>query len=209
MLPYLTKRNNYNNMSYVIIIQKKRGFGMARKISVTKDMLICAAFEITKKEGLREVTARKLASKAGCSTQPIFRIYSGMDELADEVFNLAVDDFSGFYTNYPGKSEVPFVNLGMAYIEYAFQNPQLFKLLFLDDKRCEATLFGILNGKTGALHKEINKAAALGVKNPGDIFMKMWIFIHGAASMVITGDYDLSMEETVGLLENSYKAFTK
>lgn len=182
---------------------------MARKISVTKDMLINAAFEITKEEGLREVTARKLASKAGCSTQPIFRIYSGMDELGDEVFTLAIDDFSAFYTNYPSKSEVPFVNLGMAYIEYASESPRLFQLLFLDEKRCDATLFGILNGKTGALHKEINKATATGVKNPGDIFMKMWIFIHGAASMVITKDYDLSMEETLGLLETAYKSFTK
>ena len=33
------------------------------------------------------------------------------------------------------------------------------------------------------------------------------IFIHGAASMVITGDYDLTMEETCTLLENAYHSF--
>lgn len=182
---------------------------MARKISVTKEMLINAAFEITKEEGLREVTARRLASKAGCSTQPIFRIYTGMDDLYDEVFSLAIDHFAAFYGEYPAKSDLPFVNLGMAYIEYAMQNPKLFQLLFLDEKRCGASLFSILNGSTGALHKEIAKATAMGAKNPSDVFMKMWIFIHGAASMVITGDYDLSMEETEQLLENAFHSFSK
>ncbi len=180
---------------------------MARKISVTKEMLLNAAFEITREEGLREVTARKLASKAGCSTQPIFRVYTGMDVLCDEVFSLAISDFSDFYVEYPVKSDVPFVNLGMAYIEYAAKEPQLFRLLFLEEKRCDATLFGILNGKDSLLHKEIAKAGAMGSKNPSDIFMKMWIFIHGAASMVITGDYDLTMEETCTLLENAFHSF--
>lgn len=54
---------------------------MARKISITKEMLINSAFEMAKEEGLKEVTARKLAAKAGCSTQPIFRVYSSMDEM--------------------------------------------------------------------------------------------------------------------------------
>lgn len=181
---------------------------MARKISVTKEMLLNAAFEITKEEGMRDLTARRLAAKAGCSTQPIFRVYDGMGVLCDEVFGLAVSDFSDFYESYPQKSETPFVNLGMAYIAYAMQNPQLFRLLFLEEKRCNATLFGILNGKNNNLHREIKKAGAMGVTNPSDIFMKMWIFIHGAASMVITGDYDLTMEETCSLLENAYRSYT-
>ena len=37
--------------------------------------------------------------------------------------------------------------------------------------------------------------------------MKMWIFIHGAACMSLTGDYDLSDRESLELLERSYRAF--
>lgn len=180
---------------------------MARKISITKEMLIKSAFEMAREEGLTEVTARKLASKAGCSTQPIFRVYSSMDELYDEIYQMAVAYFSDFYGKYPAKSEVPFANLGMAYIEFAGKEPQLFRLLFMEEKRCGASLFGILNGKTSALHAEIAKAKARGAKDPSGIFMKMWIFIHGAACMMTTGDYDLSMEETAGLLEEAYTSF--
>ena len=31
--------------------------------------------------------------------------------------------------------------------------------------------------------------------------MKMWIFIHGCACMVLTGDYDLTEEETIDDIE--------
>lgn len=182
---------------------------MARKISITKEMLVNSAFDMAKEEGLTEVTARKLASRAGCSTQPIFRVYSSMDELYDEVYQMAVSYFSEFYGKYPGSSQVPFVNLGMAYIEFAGKEPQLFRVLFMEKKRCNASLFGILNGKTNALHQEIAKAKGQGAKDPSGIFMKMWIFIHGAASMMITGDYDLSMQETVKLLEEAYTSFIK
>ena len=37
--------------------------------------------------------------------------------------------------------------------------------------------------------------------------MKMWILIHGAACMSLTGDYDLTDVQTMGLLENTYQAF--
>ena len=44
-------------------------------------------------------------------------------------------------------------------------------------------------------------------KNAGELFGNMWIFIHGAACMSLTGDYDLSDAETKALMERSYHAF--
>ena len=41
---------------------------MARKESITKDALLTAAFALLQEEGSLQVTARKLAAKAGCST---------------------------------------------------------------------------------------------------------------------------------------------
>ena len=182
---------------------------MARKESITKDVILNAAFAILEEEGISQVTARKLAARANCSTQPIFRVYSGMDEMYDEVYGMAVACFSEYYGKYPGKSQIPFTNLGMAYIEFAGKEPQLFRMLFMEEKRCNASLFSILNGKTNALHREILRAKEQGAKDPSGIFMKIWIFIHGAATMMTTGDYDLSMEETKGLLEEVYTSFMK
>jgi len=68
-------------------------------------------------------------------------------------------------------------------------------------------MYEILNGSKGIVVAEIEKARKDGCRNTGDLFTKMWIFVHGAACMAITGDYDLEDEETVKLLMDTYKAF--
>lgn len=180
---------------------------MGRKITVTTEQIIQAAFELAGKEGFDGLTARKLALHLGCSTQPIFRAYRTMEELYDVVYEMIVRDFSSFYRAFEKTVDTPFVDLGLAYISYAKQKPQFFGILFLKEKRCNKGLYELLNGSEGNLVKEINKASALGAKNPSDLFMKMWIFIHGAACMVITGDYDLTDFQTRVLLEDNYKSY--
>ena len=54
------------------------------------------------------------------------------------------------------------------------------------------SMYEILNGDAGNVVYEINLARVAGCPDPGDLFMKMWIFIHGAACMSLTGDYDLT-----------------
>lgn len=180
---------------------------MARKETITKTDILNAAFEMTSEEGFSSVTARTLAAKAGCSTQPIFRIYKNMEELGKELFEYVIGFFNTYYENFPKKNDIPFVNLGLAYISFAQKHPKLFRLLFDSENRHGKSLYDILNGTNGAVVKEINSAKQNGCSNPSVMFMKMWIFIHGAACMSLTGDYDLSEEETIALLEESYKAF--
>ena len=178
---------------------------MARKESVTKDMILDTALALAKEEGIENVTARKLAAKIGCSTQPIFRVYANMSELYGEIHQKAIEAFSDYYDNFKSEVETPFIHLGLAYINFAKEESKLFQLLFLSDSRGDKSLYELLNGRSGAVSKEINKAAALGCTNPSGLFMKMWIFIHGCACMVLTGDYDLTLEETIGLLEDIFK----
>ena len=180
---------------------------MARKETITKTDILNAAFEMASEEGFEKVTARTLASKAGCSTQPIFRIYKNMEELGKDLFDQVVTYFGTYFENFPNKNDTPFVNLGLTYIKFAQDNPNLFRLLFAAQNRHGKTLYDILNGENQAVVKEINNAAANGCKNPSAMFMKLWVLIHGAACMSLTGDYDLNEDETIALLEESYKAF--
>lgn len=180
---------------------------MARKETITKDYLFDTAFQMLREEGIGNITARKLAARAGCSTQPIFRLYENMEELWQELFERAVDYFEDYYNSAKLYDFTPFVNLGITYIEFAVNEKHLFQMLFLAENRYGKSLYEILNGKMGSVGKEFAKAKNEGCKNPGDLFMKMWIFIHGSACMSITGDYDLDMEETKQLLRTVYKGF--
>lgn len=186
---------------------KERYETMARKESITKEMLLDAAFELVKEEGIENLTARKLAVKTGCSTQPIFRTCKNMEEVTEEVFIKAMKYYNDYYKNYRKSSSVPFVDLGMAYIAFAREDKNMFKLLFLSEQRFGHSLYEILNGELQFVGHEINKAKNAGCKNPSGLFMQMWIFIHGAACMSLTGDYDLGEDETKDLLARSYKSF--
>lgn len=180
---------------------------MARKETITKDAIMQAAFAILEEEGIEQVTARKLAVKAGCSTQPIFRVYKGMEEVTEELFGMACDFFEDFCAGMPRQTVTPFVNLGFAYIKFAREHKKLFSFVFLSENRFGRSLYDLVNGKEGYVSKEIQSAAAQGCDHASELFMKMWIFIHGAACMSLTGDYDLSEEETMKLLKDSYQAF--
>lgn len=180
---------------------------MARKESITKTMLLEAAFELVKDEGIENLTARKLATKAGCSTQPIFRTYKNMEEVTEEVFQTAMDYYNAYCKNYKKGSSVPFADLGMAYISFARENKNLFKLLFVSEQKFGHSLYEILNGEYQSVGHEMNKARNLGCKDTNNLFSQMWIFIHGAACMSFIGELDLSDDETKDLLTKSYKSF--
>lgn len=177
---------------------------MARKESVTMQDILENAFAMTREEGFANVTARKVAARVGCSTQPIFRVYKNMEELWGEVYEKAVLFFQDYYDLFPRTGTVPFSNLGMAYIAFAREEKNLFRLLFLSELPEKKSLYEILNGEKGNVLFEINKASAMGCANPQGMFMRMWLFIHGAACMSLTGDYDLTDAETKKLLEQEY-----
>lgn len=182
---------------------------MARTEMIKKDYLIDTAFLLARSEGFENVTARKLATKAGCSTQPIFRLYENMEDLWKDVYERTVDYYGAFYESFPKSNAEPFVDLGMAYISFASKEPELFKLLFMGHKGSYVkSLYDILNGENGFVSVEFSKAKQAGVANGQDLFTKMWIFINGIACMTITGDYDLDEEQTLKLLKQTMRAFS-
>ena len=108
---------------------------MARKESVTIDKILDTAFVMTREEGFQNITARKVAARVGCSTQPIFRVYNNMEELWTAVYEKAIQYFQDYLSLFPRTGKRPFSNLGVAYISFAKEEKHLFELLFLSEER--------------------------------------------------------------------------
>ena len=181
---------------------------MARKETITKQMILEGAFRIMKRSGIRNVSARKIAEEIGCSTQPIFRIYKNMSEMEKELFDLASESFCEYYVNFPKGSAVPFVDLGMVYITYARTYRFLFETLFLTSERQDKSMYDLVNGfERGFVIHEIRKMNESSSQMNSQIFMKMWIFIHGIACMVWSNDFDLSDSEMKQMMTDTYQAF--
>ena len=182
---------------------------MSRKATITQKDIVNAAFKITKKEGFEQITSRKLAAAAGCSTQPIFRIYENMDGLKKDVYDKAAAYYEDYYNDFAKTHEVPFVDLGLAYIGFAQKYPHLFRLLFISGQSSDSrSMYDLVNGSNENVVNEISRAKAQGAGDAQQLFMQMWIFIHGAGCMAVTGDYDLDEASSVALLESAYKAFS-
>ena len=182
---------------------------MSRKATITQKEIVNAAFKITRKEGFEAITSRKLAAAAGCSTQPIFRIYENMDALKKDQNDKAAEYYQEYYAECSKNHDVPFVDLGLAYIRFAQKYPHLFRLLFISQKGPDTkSMYDLVNGRDENVVKEISKAAAKGVGDAQQLFMQMWVFIHGAGCMAVTGDYDLDENASVGMLESAYKSFS-
>ena len=181
---------------------------MARKETITKKMILDGAFQIMISKGVRAVSARKIAEEIGCSTQPIFRTYKNMSEIELELFEIATNYFYDYYINYPKENKVPFVDLGMAYVTFARNYRSLFELLFLKESQQGKSMYDLINGSDrGFVIQEIRKINDISPRLSSQIFMKMCIFNHGIACMVLSNDFDLSDSEMVQIMTDTFHAF--
>ena len=101
---------------------------MPPKEKVSKAMIEKAAFEMTREYGFSEVTARKLAERLGCSTQPIFRAYENMEELRADLFYMSTDFMIEKMLGSKGKSPA-YAALALSYIDFAKTEKNLFELI--------------------------------------------------------------------------------
>lgn len=105
---------------------------MARKKTITKDQILTAAYELVATEGFSKFTARNIAMKMNCSTQPIYLEFQNMEDLKEELFQkihkyLANDIFPVKHT---GNS---IVDLALNYIHFANNENKLYRALYLEE----------------------------------------------------------------------------
>ncbi|MGN1327583.1 MAG: TetR/AcrR family transcriptional regulator, partial [Clostridia bacterium] len=72
----MIKKNLYNEK-----YKKKGEIEMPTKIRISKDMILDAAFEIVRKEGIEKLSNRELANKLKCSIRPIYYQFENVEEM--------------------------------------------------------------------------------------------------------------------------------
>lgn len=166
---------------------------MPRKFTFQKEEIINAALELTRERGISAVTARALGAKLGTSSQPIFGHFDSMDEVKASV-TAAASELYRFYL----KSDIesgkypPYKASGMAYIRFAREQKELFKLLFMCDRSPEDMTKESpeFEEVVGILVKQTNMS-----RDSAILFhLEMWAFVHGVAVMIATGYYDWNEE---------------
>lgn len=181
---------------------------MAPKIKTTREDIIKTAVEMVKTSGAESLGARALAGVLGCSTQPIFSNFQTMDELRLAVVHEADRLFQEYM-----KQEIesgkypPYKASGMAYIRFAKEEKELFKLLYMRDRANEKI------PENTELENEVETMVqdntGLGGQDAKLFHLEMWAYVHGIATMFATGFLDLEWELVSKMLTDSYQGLKK
>ncbi len=175
---------------------------MPPKFKFTRNEITNAALNLTRKAGPDGLTARALAEELGCSVKPIFGLFKNMEEVQGAVLTAAQDLYQSYLAREMAAGKYPpYKASGMGYIRFAREEKELFKLLFMCDRKGEPPEPG----------KEMEVILPLIMKNTGlsrekaELFhLELWIFVHGIASMVATSYLDWEMEMVSDVLTDAY-----
>ncbi len=103
---------------------------MPAKASFTRKQVLDAAFELVRTEGMSALSARRLAERLGCSTQPVYSAYRSMQALRATVVERA-EAVARSYLEPSTPSDSPFLQLGLGSLRFAQQEPQLYRSVAL------------------------------------------------------------------------------
>jgi len=181
---------------------------MPPKVRITKEDIVNAALEIVRIGGAAAINARTVAAMLRCSTQPVFSNFATMEALRLAV----VEKADGLYQTYirqeiESKQYPDYKASGMAYIRFAREERELFKLLFMRDRTGEDIPAELeLDDQMEAIVQHNTGLTGGDMKL---FHMQMWALVHGIATMFATGFLDLPWELVSKMLTDAYLGLRK
>ena len=111
---------------------------MPPKVKVTREHIIATAMEIVRQSGAQALNARTVAAALECSTQPVFSNFESMEMLKQAVGEQAEALCQEYIRREIEQGQYPeYKASGMAYIRFAKEEKELFKLLYMRDRANE------------------------------------------------------------------------
>ncbi len=176
---------------------------MPPKVKISREDIIKTAVELVRAEGEQAINARGVASKLNCSTQPVFSNFVTMEELRQVVISTAYNRYLDFIKSEAESGKYPqYKSFGMAYIRFAKEEKELFKLLFMRDRTGEDTS---LSPDFKASVEMIMKANGVTEEKAVLMHMEMWACVHGIATMLVTSFLSLELELISDMLTDVYQ----
>ena len=176
---------------------------MPPKVKITKEEIINTGLDLIRQRGEAAINARELANALGCSTQPIFSNFESMEDLYAQLIGAAFNLYLSFIEN-EIKSEKypPYKAYGMAYIRFAKEEKELFKLLFMRDRTNESLIPTTDFDQSVDMIMQANgtsrEIATL-------LHLEMWTCVHGIGTILATNFLELDFELISNMITDVYQ----
>ena len=176
---------------------------MPPKRKVTKEEIVKTAVELVRERGAEAVNARAVATVLDCSTQPIFSNFRTMEELKEKTVAAAYEIYLRFLEGELGEGAYPpYKSFGMAYIRFAREEKELFRLLFMRDRSGEETL---LSPDFHESVQMIMQANNVSLETARRMHFELWACVHGIGTMLATSFMPLDWETISTMLTDVYQ----
>ncbi len=178
---------------------------MPPKAKLTKESIKAGAMALVRERGMGGLTAKALAAKLKCSTQPIFWVFENMEEVRRAVKEEAMKVF-GEYLREPQEGASAYLSVGLNYIRFAAKEKEFFKILFMSE------------GGEDILHAHEEMPYVLNViestenisgQDAQNIYEEMWMLSHGIATMIATGTAQFTDERIRRILHDVYSGIVQ
>lgn len=183
---------------------------MARKIQISKEVILQAALEMLIENGYSSINIKTLSQKIGCSTQPLVWHFENMEGLRK-----ALAEYALSYANnkMSPKGENPieaFERIGREYVKIAVYEPNLFNFLYLDGKQgIGANPFSaiISSNRNATLIKKISSCYDIPENKISQYLQNTIIYAHGITTLVATNVITSTEDEMMDMINHAADAF--
>ncbi|MFD3450372.1 TetR/AcrR family transcriptional regulator [Microbacteriaceae bacterium 4G12] len=182
---------------------------MPPKERITEEAIIETSIKLIQEGGLESFNARELAKRLNCSTQPIFSKFKSMDELRGILYG-KVEKIYNQHMLEGMKNHNSFFGMGIAYIDFAKTEKNLFKMLFMSDSIKVKSVFEMIDGEDNhEIVQMISKMTDLIEENAKQLFVDIWLITHGIASVLVANSCEFSDTEIENILKDAFMGFSR
>ncbi|MCQ2467594.1 MAG: TetR family transcriptional regulator [Clostridia bacterium] len=170
---------------------------MPPKPKCSREDIINAAYELMTMSGIDAISAREVGKKLGTTTAPIFTFFESMNELKEEVYQLAYKECSSYLAE-TLDTDFPYKEFGTRWIKYAYEKPHVYSMLFVK-KRPNGAYKGFLNEDFEdvlvSMRKIVMKTYELSDEDSKKLVDNMCTYAQGIATFLVNGLLTYDEEE--------------
>lgn len=176
---------------------------------IPKETILQHALEMLIQNGYASISIKALAKRIGCSTQPISWHFGNMENFRNALTEYALD-YANKKMLSASEGMSAFSNVGIGYIDIAFDEPNLFRYLYMSgESGYYAGGFDIFTtaDANSAMIEQIAKQLGISADKVNDFFRNTIIYTHGLACFVVSGLIKATKEELYAMVNQGAYGF--
>lgn len=177
------------------------------KQRITKEMIVDAAFHIARRSGMENVLVKSIADEMGCSVQPIYSYCKNMNGLREAVGDKAREFIHEYVISHIDRNDL-FRSTGRAYIQLAKEEPHVFKIFLLQERKNVSSLKDVYETETNPqIAQTVAEDMNISIKTAEQLHLNLLIYTIGLGMVLSASSPGIPIDEIFLLQEQAHQAF--